>query len=71
MNTLVTDVHCLTCKLKALAFLKTDELKKEVQAEIEKAQRKGITGVPFTTLNGKWGISGGQSVFLVYKLEQC
>ncbi|KAK4704445.1 hypothetical protein P7C70_g1767, partial [Phenoliferia sp. Uapishka_3] len=47
-------------KEEALAFLRTDELKKEVQEEIVKAQQKGISGVPFTTLQNKWGISGAQ-----------
>ncbi|KAL8276146.1 hypothetical protein RQP46_011440 [Phenoliferia psychrophenolica] len=50
-------------KDEALAFLKSDELKKEVQAEIVKAQQKGISGVPFTTLNGKWGITQETATF--------
>ncbi|KAM0755769.1 thioredoxin-like protein [Meredithblackwellia eburnea MCA 4105] len=53
-------------KEEALAFLKTDELKQQVKQEIVKAQRNGISGVPFTVLNETWGISGAQetSTFL-------
>ena len=39
-------------KDEALAFLKSDELKKEVEQDIRKAQARGISGVPFTILNG-------------------
>jgi predicted DsbA family dithiol-disulfide isomerase len=40
-------------KDEALAFLKGDELKKEVKQGIAKAQMRGISGVPFTILNSK------------------
>ncbi|KAK4054898.1 hypothetical protein OIV83_000822 [Microbotryomycetes sp. JL201] len=47
-------------KDEALAFLKSDELKKEVDEGIKRAQMRGISGVPFTILNGKLAISGAQ-----------
>lgn len=47
-------------KEEALAFLKSDELKSEVEAGIRKAQARGISGVPFTILNGAF-----DSVFLL------
>lgn len=25
------------------------------------ARKKGVTGVPFTVINGKWAVSGGQT----------
>ncbi|ORY75665.1 thioredoxin-like protein [Leucosporidium creatinivorum] len=52
----------------ALAFLKTDELKSEVEAGIRKAQLRGISGVPFTILNGKLGISGAQETETFYEV---
>ncbi|KAI5474400.1 protein disulfide oxidoreductase [Pseudohyphozyma bogoriensis] len=47
-------------KEEALTFLNSDELKKEVQEGILKAQMRGISGVPFTIINDKLGISGAQ-----------
>ncbi|KAF8149833.1 thioredoxin-like protein [Crassisporium funariophilum] len=48
-------------KQEAVAFLKSDELEKEVNAMCEDAKSKGITGVPMTIIDGKWAVSGGQS----------
>ncbi|GAA5828482.1 hypothetical protein JCM5353_002690 [Sporobolomyces roseus] len=47
-------------KSEALEFLKSDELSKEVQEGIKKAQLRGISGVPFTIINDKLAISGAQ-----------
>jgi len=48
-------------KEEALAFLKSDELEKEVNEMCDAARSRGITGVPMTVIDGKWAISGGQS----------
>ncbi|GAA6001704.1 hypothetical protein JCM10207_002275 [Rhodosporidiobolus poonsookiae] len=53
------DAGVLT-KDEALAFLASDELTKEVEAGFAKAQRRGISGVPFTIINQQFGISGAQ-----------
>ena len=42
------------------ALLATDADKDAVRAEIEQAQRMGVTGVPFFVLEGKYAISGAQ-----------
>lgn len=42
----------------ALAFLKGNELDGEVKKGYDKAQRMGITGVPFFVFDGKFGVSG-------------
>jgi predicted DsbA family dithiol-disulfide isomerase len=55
-------------KEEALAFLKTNEFKSEVEAGIRKAQLRGISGVPFTILNGKLGISGAQETETFYEV---
>ncbi|GJN91697.1 hypothetical protein Rhopal_004720-T1 [Rhodotorula paludigena] len=47
---------------EARAFLASDELKDSVAAGIKKAQLRGITGVPFTIINGQLGVSGAQEV---------
>lgn len=47
-------------KSEALAFLATSELLPEVKPGFVKAQQRGISGVPFTILNGKLAISGAQ-----------
>ncbi|KAH9945368.1 thioredoxin-like protein [Epithele typhae] len=48
-------------KDKALAFLKSDEYQEEIQQMAAEARKKGVTGVPFTIINGRWAVSGGQS----------
>lgn len=56
------EIADIMTKSDALAFLASDERKAEVAAGIEKAQERGITGVPFTIINDKFGISGAQEV---------
>jgi len=56
---LADEVGLLT-KPEALEFLGSDKLLKEVQAYILEAQQKGITGVPFTVINQKYAVCGGQ-----------
>jgi predicted DsbA family dithiol-disulfide isomerase len=41
-------------------LLASDADKDAVQAEIEQAQRMGVTGVPFFVLEGKYAVSGAQ-----------
>ncbi|EJU05095.1 thioredoxin-like protein [Dacryopinax primogenitus] len=53
---------------EATKFLQTDELQKEVDRRIEMAQRMGITGVPFTIINGKWALSGAQPSDVFYQV---
>ncbi|TKA54683.1 hypothetical protein B0A53_03090 [Rhodotorula sp. CCFEE 5036] len=45
---------------EAKEFLASDELKDVVAAGIQKAQMRGISGVPFTIINDKLAISGAQ-----------
>ncbi|KAF8530158.1 thioredoxin-like protein [Hysterangium stoloniferum] len=61
------DVGLMT-KDEALEFLHSDELKSEVQRMVSCAQRSGVTGVPFTVINGRWAISGGQDSDVFYPL---
>lgn len=42
------------------SLLATDADKDAVQAEIENAQRMGVTGVPFFVLEGKYAVTGAQ-----------
>jgi len=58
----------LMTKDEALEFLQSDELKSEVQRMVSCAQRRGVTGVPFTVINGRWAISGGQDSDVFYPL---
>ncbi|CAE6422656.1 hypothetical protein RSOLAG1IB_02453 [Rhizoctonia solani AG-1 IB] len=55
-------------KEEALEFLATDELKKEVADAIQEARNMGVTGVPFTVIDDKWAISGGQPSDVFYQL---
>jgi len=47
-------------KQDALAFLQSDELEDEINSMCDKARAQGVTGVPFTVIDGKWALSGGQ-----------
>jgi predicted DsbA family dithiol-disulfide isomerase len=51
-----------------LEFLASDELKQEVADGIEEAREMGVTGVPFTVINEKWAISGGQPSEVFYQV---
>jgi predicted DsbA family dithiol-disulfide isomerase len=47
---------------QALAFVKSNELRDEVQKGFVRAQESGISGVPYTVLDGKYAVSGAQEV---------
>ena len=42
-------------------FLDSPELQEEVEQMAMDARKKGVTGVPFTIINGRWAVSGGQT----------
>ena len=46
----------------ALAFLASDALVDEVQAEINEASDFGVTAVPTFIINGQWSVPGAQDV---------
>ena len=46
----------------ALAFLASDVLVDEVQAEIAEASEYGVTAVPTFIINGQWSVPGAQDV---------
>lgn len=64
LNSLGADVG------QATEFLKTDELKADVQRMASFAQSNGVSGVPFTVIDGRWAISGGQSSEVYYEVRQ-
>jgi len=53
---------------EAKKFLESTELEDDVMRRIEMAQRMGITGVPFTIINGKWALSGAQPSEVFYRV---
>lgn len=53
---------------ETLDFLASEELAPEVAHQIKDAQMLGISGVPFTVIDGKWAVSGGQSWDVYYKI---
>ncbi|KAG8739643.1 hypothetical protein FRC10_005379 [Ceratobasidium sp. 414] len=55
-------------RAETLEFLASDELRKEVAAGIGEAREMGVTGVPFTVINDKWAISGGQPSEVFYQV---
>jgi len=58
----------LMSKEEAIEFLKSDELKADVQRMVSCAQRNGVSGVPFTVIDGRWAISGGQTSEVFHKI---
>ncbi|KAI0714305.1 thioredoxin-like protein [Cerioporus squamosus] len=48
-------------KEETAKFLDSDEFKQEVEHNAMDARKKGVTGVPFTIVNGRWAVSGGQT----------
>jgi len=57
-------------KKKAIAFLESDQLEKEVNAMCDDVRSKGVTGVPMTIIDGKWAVSGGQSSDVFVQVSQ-
>lgn len=53
--------ECGDDEAAALAYLQGDEDAAAVRAQFERAQRMGITGVPFFVLAGRYGVAGAQS----------
>ena len=46
---------------QALKFLESDECREEVINMMAEARKKGVTGVPFTIIDGRWAVIGGQT----------
>ncbi|KAH9003052.1 thioredoxin-like protein [Lactarius hatsudake] len=55
-------------KVEALNFLDSDECLEKVNNQVAEARAKGVTGVPFTIIDGKWAVSGGQSAPVFVKI---
>jgi len=53
---------------EALAWLNGNELAEEVTALFESAKANGVTGVPFTVIDGKWAVGGGQPPDVYYQI---
>ena len=53
----------------AAAWLRGDELVEEVQRMSAEAQKKGVTGVPFAVIDGKWAVSGCQKPECYFKVR--
>lgn len=46
---------------EAITFLDSDECQAEVEQMMVEVRKKGVTGVPFVVIDGKWAISGGHN----------
>jgi predicted DsbA family dithiol-disulfide isomerase len=51
----------LMSKAEAVTFLESDECLDEVETMMTEARKKGVNGVPFVVIEGKWAVSGGQT----------
>jgi predicted DsbA family dithiol-disulfide isomerase len=51
----------LMSKDEAVRFLESDECFDEVETLMTEARKKGVNGVPFVVIEGKWAVSGGQT----------
>jgi predicted DsbA family dithiol-disulfide isomerase len=50
-------------------FFDTDECADEVTKMIEEARTRGVSGVPFTIIENKWAVSGGQTSDVYYQVR--
>jgi len=55
-------------KDEAVNFVNSDECLAKVNHQVAEARAKGVTGVPFTIIDGKWAVSGGQSAPVFVKI---
>lgn len=51
----------LTNSSQAVSFLESAECLDEVERMMNEARKKGVNGVPFVVIDGKWAVSGGQT----------
>lgn len=49
--------------------MNSDECLAKVNHQVAEARAKGVTGVPFTIIDGKWAVSGGQSAPVYVKVR--
>lgn len=49
--------------------MKSDDCLEKVNNQVAEARAKGVTGVPFTIIDGKWAVSGGQSAPVFVKVR--
>ncbi|KAH9972109.1 thioredoxin-like protein [Lactifluus volemus] len=59
----------MSSREEALSFLKSDECLEKVNRQVAEAREKGVTGVPFTIIDGKWAVSGAQSAPVFVKVR--
>ncbi|KAI0058638.1 thioredoxin-like protein [Artomyces pyxidatus] len=57
-------------KSEALRFLASEECLAKVKYQVAEARTKGVTGVPFTIIDGKWAVSGGQTAPVFVKVSE-
>ncbi|KAH9949961.1 thioredoxin-like protein [Amylocystis lapponica] len=48
-------------KEETVKFLESDDCLEEVEAMSAEARKKGVTGVPFVIIDGRWAVIGGQT----------
>jgi len=51
----------LMSREQAVMFIQSDEWKAQVEEMSAEARVNGVTGVPFTVIEGRWAVSGSQS----------
>jgi hypothetical protein len=49
--------------------MNSDDCLAKVNHQVAEARAKGVTGVPFTIIDGKWAVSGGQSAPVFVKVR--
>ena len=52
-----------------MSFLESDECLEKVSNQIAEARAKGVSGVPFTIIDGKWAVSGSQTAPVFVKVR--
>ncbi|KAI0661620.1 thioredoxin-like protein [Cubamyces menziesii] len=57
-------------KDEAVEFFKSDEYRAEIEQMANEARKKGVSGVPFTIINGRWAVSGGQTADVYTQIFQ-
>ncbi|KAH9995684.1 thioredoxin-like protein [Russula compacta] len=64
----VAEQAAVMSSAEALGFLNSDECLTKVNHQVAEARAKGVTGVPFTIIDGKWAVSGGQTTPVLVKI---
>jgi len=57
----IAEASGVMSKAETVKFLESEDCAEEVESMSAEARKKGVTGVPFVIIDGRWAVIGGQT----------